>query len=497
MISANDTSLTLLVTNVQLLESGLTAQSKWTSEGGTIGADSFSTWHLKDTQGKVHPVHCEVVTIDGAYCLRDRCGETYVNGSHMPLGMNQLAQLEHKDEISVGPYRIRVLVGAAEDDPSNGPLELMFSSNQVDLLADASDEEKDEHHNDDVKIDADPLLALDASAGTGEDTESLIDDPITNVLEEPSSLVPEDNLVLNDLDYTPQADSEYEMTSSIRLKRILGFGSKKKHSEETQAVSQPSSQAPRYTHNNDTTTNNVSEGTPMDEKVLDLLEEEVAKSIQPEQADDYSAQSTPQSGSGSQHLLTGPMLQGVGVDISDDSDMQRMHLLSQELGESLQACIKGLLELNQQASDGRFSTMNRNLQPIEDNPLRLGMSYEDTIHTMYDAKKSLVHLSAPAAIAESLKNVSDHNEAMQFATSEALAQILAAFSPQVLLRRFQHYKRNTDNNHGDNDQAWAWDMYCNYYDELTSNRQRGFEKLFWEIFEQAYDKKIREKQMEL
>ncbi len=228
----------------------------------------------------------------------------------------------------------------------------------------------------------------------------------------------------------------------------------------------------------------------MDEKVLDLLEEEVARSLQPANAD------TATSSAGGKHLLTGPMLQGLGIDLSQDTDMERMHFLSQELGESLQACVKGLLELHQQVSDGRFGTMNRNLQPIEDNPLRLGLSYEQTIRTMYDADKSLVHLSAPAAISESLKNVRDHNEAMQHATSEALNQILNAFSPQVLLRRFHHYKRNTDTS-ATSDEAWAWNMYCNYYQELTSNRQRGFEKLFWEIFEQAYDKKIREKQLEL
>lgn len=234
----------------------------------------------------------------------------------------------------------------------------------------------------------------------------------------------------------------------------------------------------------------------MDEKVLDLLEEEVAKSFQPQL--EKSAYSTMHTSSTSQanHLVTGPILEGLGVDLSDENDMNRMHLLSQELGESLQACVRGLLDLHQQVSESRFGTLNRNLQPIEDNPLRLGLSYEKTIRTLYDADKSVVHLSAPAAIAESLKTVRDHNEAMQFATSEALSQILNAFSPQVMLRRFHHYKRNSDTTQTSTD-AWAWNMYCSYYQELTSNRQRGFEKLFWEIFEQAYDRKIREKQLEL
>ncbi|MBF9003341.1 MULTISPECIES: type VI secretion system-associated FHA domain protein TagH [Vibrio] len=488
-------SLTLLVTNVQLLESGLTAQSTWTESGGTIGSDTFATWRLKDSQNKVRAVHCELVMIDGAFCIKDRCGETYVNGSHMPLGLNQLAKLEHKDEVGVGPYQLRVLMGTTVDEPTVGSLDTMFTDGEVDLLADATEDE--EERTEETRVDADPLLALDAVKTRTEETESLIDDPVPEVNEESDSIVPEDNLVLNELNYTPQADSEYEMTSSISLKRILGFGSRKKEAKkiaENQSHAEPIPQS----HYNDTTLNNVSEGSPMDDKVLDLLEEEVAKSFQSEQAEtQHQSNETSVSPTGSsKHLLTGPMLQGLGVDISDDNDMKRMHMLSEEMGESLQACVKGLLDLHQQVSEGRFGTMNRNLQPIEDNPLRLGLSYEETVRTMYDSNKSLVHLSAPAAISESLKNVRDHNDAMQHATSEALTQILAAFSPEVLLRRFQHYRRNTDA-HASNDQAWAWDMYCNYYKELTSNRQRGFEKLFWEIFEQAYDKKIREKQLEL
>ena len=174
----------------------------------------------------------------------------------------------------------------------------------------------------------------------------------------------------------------------------------------------------------------------MDEQTLDLLEEEVAKSIQPEQTTINSPATT------GGHLLTGPMLNGLGANVNHTDDIERMHMLSQEMGESLQACIQGILDLHQQVSEGRFGTLNRNLQPIEDNPLRLGLSYEETIKTLYDSEKSAVHLSAPAAIEESLKNVQAHNEAMQHATGEALTQILGAFSPQVLLRRFQNYKRS-------------------------------------------------------
>ncbi|HHY0626831.1 TPA: type VI secretion system-associated FHA domain protein, partial [Vibrio parahaemolyticus] len=72
---------------------------------------------------------------------------------------------------------------------------------------------------------------------------------------------------------------------------------------------------------------------------------------------------------------------------------------------------------------------------------------------------------------------------------------LVAFSPEVLLRRFSQYRRATEP-HSQETGSWAWQMYNDYYQELTSFRQQGFEKLYWEIFEQAYDQKIREMQRE-
>ncbi len=44
--------------------------------------------------------------------------------------------------------------------------------------------------------------------------------------------------------------------------------------------------------------------------------------------------------------------------------------------------------------------MNKSLQPIEDNPLRLGLDYDETIQVMFDSQRSIVQLSAPAAIEE-------------------------------------------------------------------------------------------------
>lgn len=63
------------------------------------------------------------------------------------------------------------------------------------------------------------------------------------------------------------------------------------------------------------------------------------------------------------------------------------------------------------------------------------------------------------------------------------------------MKRFENYRRSYQTPEQNTD-AWAWEMYQSYYKELTSDRQQGFEKLFWEVFDQAYDRLLREKQME-
>lgn len=489
MDSSAQPNLTLLVINAQRLESGLSAAMQWDKSGGIIGSGSHSKWLLKDGQGQVKSEHCEVLMFDGAFCLRDLSGETFVNGTEMPIGKGLLAKMVHKDHINIGPYQLRVMLGEYEEDHTAGPLSQLFEETSTDLLADDTFD-IDTEGEQESEISTEPLAALDELM-IGSEQESLIDGQLETAREdEQHSIVPEEDLTLRTPNFTVQADSDNEISSSMTLKRILSFGFGKKAAAPSKPMQQTNiEQASQLESQQQITHDNVSEGLQMDEQTLDLLEEEVAKSIQPEPSTNHS-----QSATGG-HLLTGPMLNGLGVQVDQTDDIERMHMLSQEMGESLQACIQGLLDLHQQVCNGRFGTLNRNLQPIEDNPLRLGLSYQETIKTLYDAEKSAVHLSAPAAIAESLRNVQAHNEAMQHATGEALNQILGAFSPQVLQRRFQNYKRSHQDTAHDTD-AWAWNMYCNYYQELTSHRQQGFEKLFWEIFEQAYDKKIREKQLE-
>ncbi len=477
--------LTLVVINSEQLDAGVTPQFTCNHSGAVIGSSRYADWWLKDQQMTIGERHCELVEIDNYVCLRDLSGFTYINSASMPVGKGRLARLQHNDEIRIGRYRIRAILDHSYINEN--------SDSQLDgLLSFSHDSLIDTGFEDIVvgiesePVSSDPIAMLDDVVGP-ETKVDLISEPdrskddarVSNYLLSQNS----------DTTYAEMFAENFDRGSEISSSIYLTKTASSVHKAVNHTSTETGKDMPHHKHFQTPSfdiNNEALKGPEMDENELSFVEDEVTKALSQQESEEGR----------SRHLLAGPILEGLGAHISDSHDMKRMHFLSQEFGLSLQACIKGILEINQQVNTSRSGSMNRKLQPIEDNPLRLGLNYEQTIGTMYDKDKSLVHLSAPAAISESLKSVCDHNDAVQYATSEALRQILKAFSPQVLMRRFYSYKRNTDVE-TQSEQAWAWEMYCSYYQELISDRQSGFEKLFWEIFEQSYDGKIREKQQEL
>ncbi|WP_330983256.1 MULTISPECIES: type VI secretion system-associated FHA domain protein TagH [Enterobacterales] len=190
------------------------------------------------------------------------------------------------------------------------------------------------------------------------------------------------------------------------------------------------------------------------------------------------------------HLAVTPLLRGLGSSLAVRNSQDADAFL-EEAGRTLQAAIKGLLDLQQR----RNSLSDKHLRPLEDNPLRLNMDYATALDVMFAEGKSPVHLAAPAAVGESLRNVRHHEEANRAAIVESLRVLLDAFSPQSLMRRFVQYRRSHELRQP-LDEAGAWKMYSDYYDELASSRQQGFEMLFNEVYAQVYDRVLREKQRE-
>ncbi len=242
----------------------------------------------------------------------------------------------------------------------------------------------------------------------------------------------------------------------------LGLGSPYSSSNTTYELSQIAQSA-----------DTVSRTEPMlDEEFIDVPNPERDYSY--EQNDSQSFES----------VAITPLMRGMGC-IFNFSDSQQANDFLEEAGRVLESAIRGMLLLEQDRI-----RINKQLQPVEDNPLRLGLDYDKTLETMFGKQQSQVHLTPSAAVWECLSFLRLHKYASRLAVNEALTRVVDTFSPDTLMTRFQRYRR--DHMVDINDPSWGWEMYNHYFEELKSTRQQGIERLFQEVYEQVYDKALRD-----
>ncbi|MBN3824852.1 type VI secretion system-associated FHA domain protein TagH [Burkholderia sp. Ac-20384] len=441
--------LALVVSNPQALQQGTAPRHSFDMNGGTIGSQN-ANWTLHDRAGRVQSQHCEIRFEDGGYLVIDRCGDTRVNDQTRPLGLHASARLRNADTLHVGPYRLSVHLDVdAHTLPD--PSRVLAQHDVTELLQPPDD-----------YLSSLPIIAADP----GQITETT--DPDWAAFQALGESVSSQGQLdpLQALDLADSQDTGTALHTSLDPR----------HYGATPLAAQADVA---------TTPQEAFHGSPVHVSGAPIMSEQ--DHVDSAARAWLNAQHAPgQDAAG----LVNPLIEGLGAPVGA-LNAHAAYALLFEAGRSLSAVIHGLSELHRgapgQIQGQAFAA--RTLQPIEDNPLRLGQSYPDTVRAMFAADRSLVHLSPAAAIEESLEQLQRQQRATRRAITAGLSALLQAFSPEQLQRRFARYRppQAVQANH----EGWPWRMYGHYYEELVSSRQQGFDKLFWEVFEQAYDQAMR------
>ncbi|MDL0430905.1 type VI secretion system-associated FHA domain protein TagH [Marinobacter sp. TBZ242] len=431
-------SLKLVVSNPTQVASGLAREYVFGVSGGSIGSAGSDTWQLSSHRTGAVAGHAEVRFMDGVFCLIDRSGRTYVNSGTQPVGRGRRARLKSGDTITIGRYQLRA--------------EVLSGQRQQGILPSETDDVSL------VNVEEGELMRA------GKPNPEIVgDEPLHGLQSAPGETVSDDPL----LAWTDDTRSRDEAAS--REQDFLLADKSEWHASDGEATDE-------YRENRD-----VAIGLPMRKGERDRMSE-TTKPARRRESNDQSRQ----------HISGAPLLRGMDTELGF-ADSNEMRLFLEEAGQTLKATVEGLLALHQ-GEDSRHQALRTRLQPIEDNPLRLGEDYSETVQTLFASQRSPVHLSAPAAVSESLQSLHHHQLATRTAIREGLDAILHAFSPEALLRRFHGYRRGLKTD--EDESNWAWEMYRHYYRELSSSRQQGFERLFQEVFDQAYDQQLRQLQRE-
>ncbi len=436
-------SIFLRVENPQHLEYGSLPRFSPSVNGATIGSGA-ADWRLYDAMGSVDDIHAAVRMIDGRFSLVDICGRTYINHYQDPLGKLQIVALNDTDQIRIGKYMIS------------------------------------------VHIDQDTILS---DYGVAHLRELEIGQLVGSRQEEDLSmkLMPADFRNENRGNESGRAIVELAEKEQRNLDPLFYLEGREMQAPEIDFIAEAGicqvSASAAQNYRVDLT------GT-----IRESISPYQHKAGEPSMTEKMNAQHVVESSefptNEIDHIASAPLLNSLGLQL-EELNTEQAHLLLSEVGHALKAAINGLLVLYRQDKRRpmKFSLLGTSNQLIEDNPLRMDLSYEETVKTLFSMRKSLVHLSQVHAVEESIQNIQKNQEALIKAIQEGLMHLLQAFSPDNLERRFHNYRRDHDiKDVGD---AWAWQMYKHYYEEIESSRQAGLEKLFWDVFEQAYDREMR------
>ena len=442
--------LSLVVDNPQALQKGSQPRRRFDTAGGTIGAHG-ADWILHDRSGRVQPIHCEIRYEDGCYFVIDRCGQTRMNDQMRSLGALVSARLREGDILHVGPYRLTVNL----DDETYtlpDPARHLAEHDVAELLGTSNAHiDAPPHHRDDVPAQNQP-----PEQGWRE----------FGALSEPPPQARLDPLLA--LEEAARADSALSSNAEVLDSRHYG---------QTQLAAQADLSTTRF---------EAVSGSPLHAFGDPPMSGHPPSPAAPGPSDLWIQNQFNQTGDAAG--LVAPLVEGLGAPVGA-LDAHAAHTLLFEAGTTLAALIRGLAALNRTPEGQGLALAKRTLQPIEDNPLRLAQTYPETVRALFSRDRSRVHLSPTAAVEESLEQIGEQHRAMLKAVAAGLNALLQAFSPDQLERRFARYRsgQNPEALPGD----WAWQMYRHYYDELKSSRQQGFDKLFWEVFDQAYDQALR------
>lgn len=493
--------LVLVIDNTANLENGSKATATFSEQGGCIGSAEHCHWQLLDRRNSVSHEHVQIFLQDGAFCAEamDKNG-LIINGSSRPILSGMKFRISDGDVWKIGEFILTTYVVAEDSEAGRQSEQWAGRFAAIDSIVPGKLIVEDDHSR--VNIEA--ILADELESDLNEDFfarrrrgEVEERDPIETLDLQDADGLPENQdplLQLYNQSTIEQRELDHDLLGTLGLqpeKSGTAFGV-----DDPQAHHRLMTMPQIKGTNRMTDTGDKAVDPDMDSYLEALTNSGgqgmVVSDIQ-ENEGWHGAVSLSQDGEEHMvdHVVLRPLMSALGLPVKDMS-LPEANQITKEIGSALKTAITGLMTIHAKQLADRSTLNDTHLHPVEDNPIRLAESPHQAIEDLLLINNP-VHLNAPSAIEESLKQIELHESASHIAVDEALEAVLNGLSPANLMARFARYKGHAPRT--DDLDSWHWQMYQHYYSEMKSDRQRGLARMFWQVFRQVYDREMRSNQL--
>ncbi|WP_161787498.1 type VI secretion system-associated FHA domain protein TagH [Endozoicomonas numazuensis] len=181
------------------------------------------------------------------------------------------------------------------------------------------------------------------------------------------------------------------------------------------------------------------------------------------------------------------LAQKLGVEVKTQSDLER---IDQEAALLIKETASRLMDLLRARSTvkNELRVERTMIESQDNNPLKFSATVEDALNMMF-GRNSNAFMSPSAAIKDSFDNISDHQIAVLVGMRTAYDAMFAQFSPDKLSSLFE---RMNGKGLSMNRKAKNWETFQKWFSDLQSDPETTYNRIFGEVFAEAYEKKLAE-----
>lgn len=178
------------------------------------------------------------------------------------------------------------------------------------------------------------------------------------------------------------------------------------------------------------------------------------------------------------------LLQAAGIE-----GLQPSREVAETLGAVLRITMSGVMEVlrSRERMKDQLRMRGTIFQAADNNPLKFSANADDAFHNLL-VKHNPAYLSPVDAFEEALRDVRDHQTAVQEALRLAFEAMLAQFDPERLQQGFDRQMKGAIL--GVPVKLRYWDLFRDRYAAMNEDAEASFRTLFGDAFAQAYEEHV-------
>jgi type VI secretion system FHA domain protein len=186
------------------------------------------------------------------------------------------------------------------------------------------------------------------------------------------------------------------------------------------------------------------------------------------------------------------VLVSAGMDANTARAIAAMPGLHVVLGSLLGVTIQGMLDVLKARTEIKslFRVPVTSMRPVENNPLKFSANSAQALQNLL-AGRNPAYLGPVEAFSEGFQDIKAHQIAMMAGMRAAFDSMVQRFEPEDLAERFQKRIKQAGLLGGLAGKGRYWEMYCDFFEELTQDADANFQRLFGDKFAQAYEDQMR------